>query len=46
VPAQNPFVYPGLAGPLTAPARAPAARNGFYGDGIVNADAHHARAMM
>ena len=38
-PAQNPFVYPGLPDHYTATCEGTAARNGFYGDGIVNAAA-------
>jgi lantibiotic leader peptide-processing serine protease len=38
-PAQNPFVYPGLADHFTATCEGTAARNGFYGDGVVNAAA-------
>jgi subtilisin family serine protease len=36
-PAQNPFVYPGLPDHYTATCEGTAARNGFYGDGVVNA---------
>ncbi len=38
-PMPNPFVYPGLPDHYTATCEGTAARNGFYGDGIVNADA-------
>ena len=38
-PTPNPFVYPGLPAHYTATCEGTAARNGFYGDGIVNAAA-------
>ena len=38
-PAQNPFVYPGLPDHYTAVCEGTAERNGFYGDGVVNAAA-------
>jgi subtilisin family serine protease len=38
-PAQDPFVYPGLADHYTAVCEGTAERNGFYGDGVVNAAA-------
>jgi len=38
-PTPNPFVYPGLPDHYTATCEGTAARNGFYGDGIVNAAA-------
>jgi subtilisin family serine protease len=38
-PPQNPFVYPGLPDHYTATCEGTAVRNGFYGDGIVNAAA-------
>jgi subtilisin family serine protease len=36
-PAQNPFVYPGLRPVYTAFCEGTPQRNGFYGDGVVNA---------
>jgi subtilisin family serine protease len=36
-PTPNPFVYPGLPAHYTATCEGTAARNGFYGDGVVNA---------
>ena len=37
-PAQEPFTYPfDTAGTFTATCEGPPQRNGFYGDGIVNA---------
>ncbi len=38
-PAQNPFVHPGLPDHYTATCEGTAVRNGFSGDGIVNAAA-------
>jgi subtilisin family serine protease len=37
-PAQNPYVYPGLNARYTAKCEGTPQRNGFYGDGIVDAE--------